>query len=247
MSDIQVDYAGGDPLSPLSFQWRGLAVDADHRATAPVGVEGVPEEKSFLLLSGLEGSVLEHRIFEDEVGVVSLSTAKGLALARAQGIEIVEVTEANADAVLATLPFDLAVKEDIRQATARGLLVRVPTAPVCLLTWHGAAYLLFDEETGEAALSASGRPLRRRDRGRCHRLPGAVARRPGLAGRNAGAGDVGRGEGSRSSGPRISRRARSKSRSKAFKVLVTDVRRAPRAEGARHVHGDGGGGSCSIL
>jgi len=63
MSDVQVDYAGGDPLYPITFDWRGLAIDADHRATAPAGLESVAEEKAFLLMSGLEGSVLEHRIF----------------------------------------------------------------------------------------------------------------------------------------------------------------------------------------
>ncbi|HET6900751.1 MAG TPA: transglutaminase-like domain-containing protein, partial [Vicinamibacteria bacterium] len=156
MSDIQVDYAGGDPLYPITFDWRGLAIDADHRATAPVGLESVAEEKSFLLMSGLEGSVLEHRIFEDELGVASVSTAKGLGLAHAQGIEIADLTSSNADAILSTLPFDLAVKDDIRQATARGLLARVPTAPLVAVSWRGVPYLLLDEETGEAAYQLQG-------------------------------------------------------------------------------------------
>jgi hypothetical protein len=156
MSDIQVDYAGGDPLYPITFDWRGLAIDADHRATAPVGLESVAQEKSFLLMSGLEGSVLEHRIFEEELAVASVSTAKGLGLAHAQGIEIADLTSSNAEAILPTLPFDLAVKDDIRQATARGLLARVPTAPLVAVSWRGVPYLLLDEETGEAAYQLQG-------------------------------------------------------------------------------------------
>ena len=58
MSDIDVEYAGGDPLYPLTFDWRGIAIDADRRASAPVGIESIAEEKSFLLLSGLERSIL---------------------------------------------------------------------------------------------------------------------------------------------------------------------------------------------
>ncbi|PYQ46369.1 MAG: hypothetical protein DMF78_26495, partial [Acidobacteria bacterium] len=156
MSDIQVEYAGGDPLYPLTFDWRGIAIDADRRASAPVGLESTAEEKAFFLLSGLEGSVLENRIFEDDIQVLSVSSAKGLGLAHEQGIEVVDVTSANVDSVLPGLPFDVGVKDDIRQAALQGFLARVPMAPVTSLTWHGATYVLLDEETGEAAYQLQG-------------------------------------------------------------------------------------------
>jgi len=48
LSAIDVQYAGGDPLYPLTFTWKGVAVDADRRSSAPVGVENRENERAFL-------------------------------------------------------------------------------------------------------------------------------------------------------------------------------------------------------
>ena len=84
-SAVEVDYAGGDPLYPVRYDWKGLAIDADRRPSAPVGIERDAAERDFLLASGLEGSVLEHRLFEDDLEIASVSTAKALQLARPAG------------------------------------------------------------------------------------------------------------------------------------------------------------------
>jgi RHS repeat-associated protein len=156
MSDIEVDYAGGDPSYPLTFDWKGIAIDADLRASAPVGVQDAQGERHFLMLSGLEGSVLEHRAFEDEFQVDSVSTGKALQLATSQGVSVMDVTGANVESVLPGLLLDPSVKEEIREAVARGLLARVPASPVTRLAWTGVGYLLLDEETGEAAYQLQG-------------------------------------------------------------------------------------------
>ncbi len=155
-SDVVSDYAGGDPLYPLSFDWKGIAIDADLRSTAPVGVETRAREKDFLLLSGLEGSVLENRIFEDDLGIESVSTAKALQLAVEQGTPILDLDGATAAPVLAGLPLDPAVKADIEAALARGLRVRVPAANVTRLAWTGVGYLHMDDETGETGWQLQG-------------------------------------------------------------------------------------------
>jgi len=156
MSDIEVDYAGGDPSYPLTFDWKGIAIDADLRASAPVGVQDAAVERHFLMLSGLEGSVLEHRAFEDELQIDSVSTGKALQLAASQGVSVLDLTGVNADSILPGLALDPAVKEEIREAVARGLLARVPASPVTRLAWTGVGYLLLDEETGEAAYQLQG-------------------------------------------------------------------------------------------
>jgi RHS repeat-associated protein len=156
MSDIQVQYAGGDPLYPLSLAWKGIAIDADLRSTAPVGLESRESERAFLLLSGLEGSILENRIFEDDLNIASVSTAKALQLAHEQSIEVLDLTQANVDAVLPGLPLDEGVKAEIREAVAKGFLARVPAADVSYLAWSGVGYLLLDEETGQAAYQLQG-------------------------------------------------------------------------------------------
>jgi RHS repeat-associated protein len=156
LSDIQVEYAGGDPLYPVSFDWKGIAVDADLRASAPVAVDNRDAERAFLLWSGLEGSVLEHRLFEDELKIPSVSTAKALQLASAQDVEVLDLDRGNVDVVLPGLPLDALVKADIQDATGRGLLARVPARPVTSLAWTGVGYLLLDTESGEAAWQLQG-------------------------------------------------------------------------------------------
>jgi hypothetical protein len=156
MSDVEVQYAGGDPLYPLTFEWKGVAIDADFRPMAPVGIETRAREREFALLSGLEGAVLEARVLTDALQVESVSTVTALQLAPAQGVGVVDVTAANVDAVVPGLPFDATVKEEIRAAAEGGRSARVPLAPVSRLAWTGVGYLLLDEETGEAAYQLQG-------------------------------------------------------------------------------------------
>src|SRR5262249_53438618 len=152
-SDVEVEYAGGDPQYPIRYDWKGIAIDADLRSSAPVGIERLDEERAFLLVSGLEGSILEDRIFEDDLKVEAISTAKLLQTASAQGVEVLHLGPADVEGVLDGLPFDDAVKEEIRSGAARGLSTHVPVLPITApgWTWTGVGYVLLDEETGEAA------------------------------------------------------------------------------------------------
>lgn len=155
-SDIEVEYAGGDPLHPLTFDWKGILVDADLRAASPVGVDSTDAERRFLLLSGLEGSVLEDRVFADDLQIPAVSTAQVLGLAAGEGMIVHDVTRENVDAVLPTLPYGAEVKDEIRDAALSGMLVRVPAAPVTRLAWTGVGYVMLDEESGEAAWQLQG-------------------------------------------------------------------------------------------
>ena len=155
-SDVEVEYAGGDPLYPLDFEWKGILIDADLRSSAPVGVESPASESRFLLLSGLEGSVLEDRVFAEDLAVAAVSTARALGLAAGQGLVLHDLTAENVDEVLPGLPFDASVKEEIRDAALMGMLVRVPSGFVSFLAWRGVGYVLLDEETGETAWQLQG-------------------------------------------------------------------------------------------
>ena len=155
-SAVSVEYAGGDPLYPVSYEWKGLAIDADRHPSAPVGIENDAAERDFLLASGLEGSVLEHRLFEDELGIASVSTAKAIQLAVQQGTPVIELGPDNAEAELAGLPLDEGVKDEIRKAAASGYRVRVPGAPLALRAWTGSGYLVLDADTGESAWQLQG-------------------------------------------------------------------------------------------
>jgi len=154
-SAFEVDYAGGDPLFPIRFDWKGIAIDADRRPSAPVGVFSREGENDFSLLSGLQGSVLESRIFEDALQIPSVSTAPALQLAPGQGIPVLAIDRTNLD-VLAGLPLDESVVEEIQEAAGRGFHVRVPARPLTFQAWTGVGYLILDEETGETAWQLQG-------------------------------------------------------------------------------------------
>ncbi len=156
MSDIEVDYAGGDPSYPLTYDWKGIAIDADFRPLAPVGLDERAREAAFTLWSGLQGSVLEHRVFEDELQITSVSTVKALQLATAQGIDVLAITRANAESVVPSLPFDDGVKTEVLESALAGRLVRIPAAPVSLLAWTGVGYLILDEPSGAASYQLQG-------------------------------------------------------------------------------------------
>ncbi len=155
-SAVEVEYAGGDPLYPVRYDWKGLTVDADRRPTAPVGIEDDGAARDFLLLSGLEGSVLEARLFEDDLDIASVSTARALQLAPGQGIEVRDIAPGEADLVLPELSLDEGVAAEIREASAAGFRVRVPAAPLALQAWTGSGYLILDDETGESAWQLQG-------------------------------------------------------------------------------------------
>jgi RHS repeat-associated protein len=155
-SAVEVEYAGGDPLYPVRYDWRGLAIDADRRPSAPVGIESDAAERDFLLASSLEGSVLEHRLFEEDLAIASVSTAKALQLAVQGGIEVLDLGPENAESALPELPLDDGVKDEIRAGVAQGYRVRVPAAPLTLQAWTGTGYLILDVETGEAAWQLQG-------------------------------------------------------------------------------------------
>lgn len=140
--------------TPHDFQWQGLFLDAGYRRIETIGKSGL--EKEFMRLSSLQGSVLEHRIFEDDLKVDSVSTAKLLQLAQVDGIELISIDKTNIDTILPTLPFDDAVKQDVADAVNQGLTVTVPRSEISFRDWNGIGYVKEDEKTGEAGWILSG-------------------------------------------------------------------------------------------
>jgi curved DNA-binding protein CbpA len=69
-------------------------------------------------LSGLQGSILENRLFEDDFKVESISAAKLFSLTRnlQPATEVLTIDRSNIDGMLPALPFDENVKEDIINA-----------------------------------------------------------------------------------------------------------------------------------
>ena len=155
---VAVDYAAGSELVPLTFEWKGIDVDADLRPSAPVAVEeGEEARRQFFLLSGAVGSDLESRVLEDDLGVTSVSTLKLLRLANASGIDVVDIDGSNVDDLLAlSVALDPDTEDSIRTHVHLGRLVTAPVSEIDFLAWTGDGFVSRDLATGESAYMLSG-------------------------------------------------------------------------------------------
>ncbi|MEJ2697945.1 MAG: PKD domain-containing protein [Candidatus Sulfobium sp.] len=109
--------------------------------------------------------MLEHRIFEDDFRVDSISTAKLIQLNNGQeaGVgDLLKIDKTNVDSVLADLDLSDDIKADITNAVNEGLVVRIPEVnglPVTAMDyedWTGLCYIKEDPDTGEAGYMLSG-------------------------------------------------------------------------------------------
>ena len=146
---------------PQGSEWKGLFIDAALRAVETVENSGATGErrKLFMQLSGLQGSVLENKVFEDAFQVTSVSTAKVLGIANSgtPATPIVTIDQSNIETVLPSLIIDQAIKDDIATAvTGSNLTVRIPEQEISYEAWTGIAYIKENLETGEAGYMLSG-------------------------------------------------------------------------------------------
>lgn len=146
--------------TPHGFEWKGVFVDAALRATSTVmshSSQGISErQKTFMQLSALQGSVLENRIFEDDLGVDSISTVKLFELANSNQISIVAIDKTTLSTILPTLPFDDNVKADITNSVNMNLTVKIPQSEITYQDWTGIGYIKENPDTGEAGYMLSG-------------------------------------------------------------------------------------------
>lgn len=136
------------------MEWKGLYLDAGYRRIETTGRNG--QENEFMQLSALQGSVLEHRIFEDDLKVDSVSTAKLLQLAKASGTSILTIDKSSINAILPTLSYDDNVKADITNAVNQNLTVTIPQNEIVYRDWSGIGYIKENPETGESGWMLSG-------------------------------------------------------------------------------------------
>jgi len=141
---------------PQDLQWKGVFLDANLRGVEVVAAKRPADEKTFMRLSGLEGSILENRVFEDDFQVESVSTAKLLQAANGQGVPIITIDKTNIDSLLPGLPIADSLKTDIRNAALQDLSVRIPKVELVLRNWVGTGYIKEDPATGEAGWMLSG-------------------------------------------------------------------------------------------
>ncbi|MEW6602702.1 MAG: hypothetical protein AB1499_17155, partial [Nitrospirota bacterium] len=145
--------------TPHGFTWKGVFVDADLRAVEATTKTLSSDNKtqSFMQLSGLQGSVLEHKLFEDDFQVESVSTSKLFQLvSAAQTTQILTIDKTNAASILPALAIDENIKEDIQNSVNQNLVIKIPDQEVSYQDWTGIGYIKENSETGEAGWMLSG-------------------------------------------------------------------------------------------
>ena len=151
MNQYRVDRVGG--LADRMV-WKGVALDAALRPVEPMPHDGRPETASnWLSLSALQGSYLEHALFEQQWAVESVSAGKGLAIARDQGIPVLALTQASGTGELRQ---PQPVIDAIETWLARGFVVDAPRDPITHEAWSGAVWRVRSLPTGEAGYFISG-------------------------------------------------------------------------------------------
>lgn len=151
---VLVTYSYG---TPQTFEWRGLVVDADRKISGPFSVKGdTAKPKSFMILSGADGSISENRIFEDEYGEEAVSTIKILELSSDLGIPIYTFTNDNIDTLYSALNLSATNENSLYYAVSIGHEVTVPRDNITYGQWYGTGYIDMEPDTGAAGYIISG-------------------------------------------------------------------------------------------
>jgi len=137
---------------PLSFNFRGVNLDAALRVTESLASRSDAfSERDFATLSALQGSYLEHALFERTFGVESVSADKGIALMAEAGQSILRLTSANLSELDTTLTaHSSSVIESVRDWLQLGFEVTIPTQELSYIEWSGSVWIVNDTLTGEA-------------------------------------------------------------------------------------------------
>lgn len=144
---------------PRTGYYASRAIDIKRNLQAATG--DTPDlVRTYLEESGTNGSYLEGSIFNQlyqGTPGVGLSASRILATANALRIPIHTIDQNNIGAILPKLAVSSAVKDDISNAVAAGLIAVVPEKEITHLgVWSGTGYILRDPGTGEGAYLLDG-------------------------------------------------------------------------------------------
>jgi RHS repeat-associated protein len=147
-NDMHTEFVGS---TPYTLSWQGVTMDAAMRPTESIGTNAL----DFSSLSALEGSALEHLLFEQQFAVSSISADKGLALARQAGVPVLKLTSANL-ADLGATDHAAAVKDNVTNLARQGYVVEIPAHTSSYVAWSGSVWKASEPASGLAGYFISG-------------------------------------------------------------------------------------------
>jgi hypothetical protein len=113
-------------------------------------------QKQWQILTGFEGSYLEHTLFELWCRKQAISAVKALEIAKTEGIPLYLIDFGNIGAILPLLQVSQDVKDEIVNSVSAGKNVKISERNVQQDTWEGVGYIIRDPETGAGAYKISG-------------------------------------------------------------------------------------------
>ena len=140
--------------APYSLEWKGVTIDAASRPTEVVS-GNANNARQLLQAIGLAGSSLEHRIFETQFGVESISADKLVTLAKQQGITVHTLQSATAPEIGA-LPVSDAVKAELKSFLQLGYSVEIPDQTMAHRAWRGTGWIVTDPSSGGSGYFLAG-------------------------------------------------------------------------------------------
>jgi RHS repeat-associated protein len=137
-----------------SQSWRGVALDAAFRpAEAFTHLDSNGAERDWTALSALQGSRLEHSVFEQQWRVDSISADKALQLARSRGEPVDTLSATTGTGGLNQPPEVIAA---VAGWLGRGYVVDIVRNPLVEQAWSGAAWRVRSLSSGEAGYFIAG-------------------------------------------------------------------------------------------
>jgi RHS repeat-associated protein len=137
---------------PSELEWQGVTLDAALRVAEPIG----DASSDWMRLSALQGSALEHLVFQEDFLVEGISADKGLALAREAGAEILRIDAGNVGTALGLLHHPAEVIADVENWVRLGAVVEIPVDPISLNAWQGSVWRAEDPASGASAYLIAG-------------------------------------------------------------------------------------------
>jgi len=130
--------------TPYSFLWKGLSIDASSyvRYHSRFGAISNKNMKEFTYIFGLEASLDEATIFEEDFGVNAVSTVKALRYIN-QGLisgAMLKITNSNSS-IIDTMQISTELKNKYYTEIANGNVIYSPTAPFTYGSWSGMVYI----------------------------------------------------------------------------------------------------------
>lgn len=141
---------------PVTFKWTGLTVDADRRIIGTFDVDGdSSQDLPYMKLTGIHGSLMENRVFEEMFDQDAVSTVKILQLASEAEIGICTIqTSVYGECPGITQPSYII--SALNSALSQGHVITIPEDPITVSQWSGTGYIDLDPTTGAGGYIISG-------------------------------------------------------------------------------------------